>query len=456
MSVNRRNILALAAAALPGAALTRAQAAPAPLSASFAALGLDATHFGLRPGSPDDQSGKAQAAIDAAARRQAPLVFPPGIYRLSNLNLPPTAQLVGVRGATRFVSAQTGALLTSTGASHVTLSGIQFDGLDRPSAGRGGMVHFENARALKISDCEFVRAGGAALHCFASDGEITGNHFGDVDTAIHSLDARGLVILSNNIAGAANNGIQVWRSEEGEDGTIVAGNRIENVSNRSGGSGQYGNAVNIFRAGNVIVRGNHIAHCAFSAVRGNAASNLHIEGNAVTDAREVALYAEFGLEGALISGNSVDGAAIGISVTNFNHGGRLAVVQGNLIRNLLAQRPAGTDPNDGAGIGIAVEADSAVTGNTIENAPFAGMILGYGRYLRDVAATGNVVRRAGYGIGVSVARGAGSALIANNMLAECARGAVVGMDRSRVVTGDLMHGGSERFAHITLAANTTR
>ena len=38
----------------------------------------------------------------------------------------------------------------------------------------------------------------------------------------------------------------------------------------------------------------------------------------------------------------VDGAALGISVTNFNEGGRLAVVQGNLIRNLKTKRPAGT------------------------------------------------------------------------------------------------------------------
>ena len=34
-------------------------------------------------------------------------------------------------------------------------------------------------------------------------------------------------------------------------------------------------------------------------------------------------------------------AAIGIAVTNFNQGGRLAVVQGNLIRNLSNKRPAG-------------------------------------------------------------------------------------------------------------------
>ena len=86
----------------------------------------------------------------------------------------------------------------------------------------------------------------------------------------------------------------------------------------------------------------------------------------------------------------------------------------------LPKRPAGTDPGDGAGIGIAVEADTAVTGNVIENAPTAGMMLGWGHHLRDVAATGNVVRTADIGIGVSVATGAGTALIANNMIADVA------------------------------------
>ena len=54
-----------------------------------------------------------------------------------------------------------------------------------------------------------------------------------------------------------------------------------------------------------------------------------------------------------------------------------------------------------------MEADTAVTGNVIENAPTAGIYLGWGRYQRDVSATGNIVRGAGVGIAVSVAAGAG-------------------------------------------------
>jgi hypothetical protein len=59
--------------------------------------------------------------------------------------------------------------------------------------------------------------------------------------------------------------------------------------------------------------------------------------------------------------------------------GRLAAVQGNLIRNPVPQRPARTDPNDGACIGI------GVTRWVAENAPHAGITAGAGRDLRDVA-----------------------------------------------------------------------
>ena len=123
-------------------------------------------------------------------------------------------------------------------------------------------------------------------------------------------------------------------------------------------------------------------------------------------------------EGAVIANNIVDGAALGVSVTNFNKGGRLAVVQGNLIRNLVGRRPPGTDPNDSAGIGIGVEADTAVTGNVVENAANAGIAAGWGHYLRDVAISSNVIRGADYGITVSVAPGAGAAVIADNLIAE--------------------------------------
>jgi uncharacterized secreted repeat protein (TIGR03808 family) len=464
MPLDRRRFLRFtAAAAANSTAVTSAHGAPAqtpspaPQRGPIASLGLDAAQFGVRAGSPDDQSRALQRALDEATRSRTPLALSPGVYRVGAIKLAGGAQLIGVRGATKLVFTEGPSLFASEDSDHVTLSGLVLDGFRRKLANGRGLIHVENARNLRITDCEIASAGGNAIQCRAVDGEISTTTITDAaDAALHALDSRGLLIARNTITGAGNNGIQVWRSDAGDDGTIVVDNRIEGVLNVSGGSGQYGNAINVFRSGNVTVRGNRIRNCAFSAVRGNAASNIVIEGNSISDVREVALYAEFGFQGALIANNNVDGAALGVSVTNFNDGGRLAVVQGNIIRNLLIKRPAGTDAGDGAGIGIAVEADATVTGNVIENAPTAGITLGFGSYLRDVAATGNVVRRTDIGIGVSVSPGAGTALIANNVIAEAARGAIVGLDRNRIVTGDLMKGGGERYANLTLSGNRTR
>ncbi len=55
------------------------------------------------------------------------------------------------------------------------------------------------------------------------------------------------------------------------------------------------------------------------------------------------------------------------------------------------------------------------------------MQLGWGPYLRDVAATGNVIRRAPVGIAVTVVEGAGSAVISDNLISGATDGAIVGM-----------------------------
>ena len=67
-----------------------------------------------------------------------------------------------------------------------------------------------------------------------------------------------------------------------------------------------------------------------------------------------------------------------------------------------------------------------------------------------------VADKADIGIAVSVAPGAGNALIANNVIADVLRGAVIGTDRRRIVTGDLTKGGAERYAHLSLAGNRAR
>jgi uncharacterized secreted repeat protein (TIGR03808 family) len=455
MDFNRRHLIGASAAGVAGALAMPADAArAAPLTS---ALGRDATQYGVRPGSPDDQTRVLQRAIDEAARAQVPLALPPGTYRTGMLRLQSGTQLVGVRGATRLVFTGGVSMLQGEGANSIGLVNITLDGGNIALPARRGLLHCLGGRDIRITDCEISGSGGNGIWFEQISGDISGNIIGNTaSTAIVSFDAQGLIVSRNTITGTSDNGIEILRTAIGDDGSQVLDNRIEDIKAGPGGSGQYGNAINAFRAGNVIVRGNRIRNCDYSAVRGNSASNIQITGNSVSDVREVALYSEFAFEGAVIANNTVDGAALGVSVCNFNEGGRLAVVQGNIIRNLLPKRPIGTAPDDDAGVGIYFEADTAVSGNVIENAPSFGIVAGWGKYLRDVAISGNVIRNCFVGIGVSVVSGAGTALVNNNMISETPRGAVVGLDHARPVTADLSADGAQRFAQVTVGTNAVR
>jgi len=455
MDVNRRHLVGASAAGFAGALAM----SPEPLRAAplTSLLGRDATQYGVKPGSPDDQTRSLQRAIDEAARVQMPLALPPGVYRTGMLRLQNGSQLVGVRGATKLVFTGGASMFLGEGAGRVGLTALTLDGAGIPLPQRRGLVHCLGGRDIRITDCDIASSGGNGIWFEQVSGDISGNIFTNIaTTAVVSFDALGLIVARNTILGTNDNGIEILRTAIGDDGTLVLDNRIEDVKAGPGGSGQYGNAINAFRAGNVIVRGNRIKNCDYSAVRGNSASNIQIVGNSVSQVREVALYSEFAFEGAVIAGNTVDGAALGVSVCNFNEGGRIAVVQGNIIRNLVPKRPIGTAPDDDAGIGIYVEADTSVTGNVIEKAPAFGIIAGWGKYLRDVAITGNVIRNSFIGIGVSVVPGAGTALVHSNMIAEAPRGAVVGLDHARPVTTDLTTDGAQRYAQIAVGPNAVR
>jgi uncharacterized secreted repeat protein (TIGR03808 family) len=314
MTLQRRELLVWSSAAT---AAMGAEAHAAPISV----FGLDATHLGVRTGSSEDQSAALQMAINRAAAARVPLALPPGTYRGGSLRLPSGAELVGIRGATRLVFSGGPSLLAAEHAEHVAVTNLTLDGGARPLPQNHGLVHFEETRSMRIADCAILASGGYGVRLAAVEGEITGSIIADAaDVAILSSDAQGLSIRRNVITNAGNNGVQLLRGAQGHDGTQVLDNRIDDTRNRSGGSGQYGNAINAHRAGDVMVRGNLVRRCAFSAVRGNSTWNIQIVGNTVHEAGETALYSEFGFEGAVIANNIVDGAQTGVSVTNFNEG----------------------------------------------------------------------------------------------------------------------------------------
>jgi uncharacterized secreted repeat protein (TIGR03808 family) len=442
-----------ATAAMPERSAAAPASASASASASPSALGLDAAQMGVRAGSADDQSAALQRAIDRAAAARVPLVLPPGVYRTGALKLPAGAQIVGMRGATRLVYGGGPSLIRAEHADNILLTGLTLDGMGRALPPREGLLHIEACRGVRIVDCAILGAGGNGIMLATVAGEVAGTTIADAaDVALFTYDALGLTISRNIIANAGNNGIQMIRSAPGHDGTLVLDNRIENTRNRAGGSGEFGNAINAHRAGDVIVRGNLIRRCAFSGIRGNSASNIQIIGNTVHQAGETALYSEFAFEGAVIAQNIVDGAETGVSVTNFDEGGRLAVVQGNILRN-LKPKDANPPPDGLWGVGINVEADTTVSANVVENAHDAGIAVGWGSFLRDVAVTGNVVRQASIGIAVSVVPGSRSALISANVVTGFRRGAIVGMDHARPITGDLAKDGAQPHAHLSITGN---
>ena len=198
MDVNRRHLIGITAAGAGALATSPPAAAAQPISV----LGRDATHYGLRPGSPDDQTKILQRAIDDAARAQAPLALPPGVYRTGQLRLPNGAQLVGVRGATRLVFTGGASMVTSEGSGSLGLHGLVLDGGSIALPARRGLVHCLGGRDIRISDCEIVASGGNGIWLENVAGDISGNIISKVAaTAIVSFDAKGLTVTAQHDPG---------------------------------------------------------------------------------------------------------------------------------------------------------------------------------------------------------------------------------------------------------------
>jgi len=449
--LNRRTFLL-------GAAATTAAGLPAQAKMEVAELrgSLDASHFGARPGAVDDQSRVLQLAIDQATSENRPLFIPPGHYHVSNLNLPSRAQLVGIPHETRLVYQGGGHFLLSEKADRVALEGLVIDGSNRLLADyASGLVHFVDVKKVSITNCEISGSSANGLSLERCGGRIERSTItGATSAAIYSMGATGLAIRDNEIGNCANGGILVHRWTEGDDGTIITGNRIEDIFARDGGTGQNGNGINVFRAHNVIVANNRVNNCAFSAIRANAGSNVQITSNNCLHSGETGIYSEFAFQGAVISGNVVDGAANGISVVNFREGGRLATVTGNLVRNMTTIGPYTSEP-PGFGTGIAAEGDTTVTGNVVESVPLYGLALGWGPHLRNVTATGNVIRNAYVGIAVTVVEDSGPALIANNVIQETTEAAIAGYRWVERATGDLAKEDASDYPSLTIANNVS-
>lgn len=437
--LSRRSTLKLLSCAVFGATLrsrASAEALRGPLDP-----GIDATHEGLSPGSPNDQSEAFARALAKAEAEGRPLFLPPGRYEAGDVGLPKNTHVIGIpgRSSVRFRGGST--LFRARNAGMVRLEGLTFDGGGLPLETGAGLLDAEDVADFILDDCTFVASGGAGAKLRDCSGRIENCRVATVGTVGLWLDqSRGMRVSGNVVEDCGDTGILVSRDAEGEDGSIVTGNRVSRIRADSGGAGQNGNGINLDKANGVIVADNRVDDCAFSAIRCFSSDTISVTDNICTRSGEMALYVEFAFEGAIVSNNLIDGGNGGISFANFfEHGGRLGVCSGNIVRNIRGG-PTYPDGNLQIGAGIAAEADVAIAGNVVEDAVW-GLQLGWGPYLRDVTATGNVIRRTKIGIAVSVVEGAGPAVISDNLISEAEQGAILGMRWDQIATGELVEGG---------------
>ncbi|MFD0986733.1 TIGR03808 family TAT-translocated repetitive protein [Methyloligella solikamskensis] len=444
MPLDRRDLMLGgfgAGLALSASAATAADTSDAPAPQST---------FDIVPaGGELDQSATLQVAIQNAASSGTVLTLPAGIYAVGGLDLPSGIAIQGVPGRTVLKLSGADFILKANGADGVSLNGLILDGDDQPLPQDAALFEAKETRHLEIANCRVFNSAENGIALQACGGRIAFCEIGKIaKTGLFSNDAVGLEIAHNTVRDCGDNGIQVWRSEPGDDGTLIHANRIQRIEAKSGGSGQYGNGINIFRAGAVVVSNNRIADCAYSAVRDNTGKNCQILGNSCSRLGETAIFVEFAFDGAVIANNVIDTASSGISVTNFNKGGHLAVVQGNLVRNLFFRKGTGS-----GGIGIAAEADCSVTGNVVERSPGYGLFFGWYSYLRDIAATGNLIRNCHIGIGVSADGEAGFALITDNMISGSKDGAIRAMNGPKPIGPDLAASSAESFRNLAVYSN---
>lgn len=411
---------------------------------------VDAAAFGFGGETGEDQSPALQAAIDAAAALRQPLYLGPGLYDVHDIAIRRPVSILG-SGDTVLRLGRGSAIFRLENCENVVLDGLRFEA-GGSAESESALVDIVNARRVAIRNCILTHLAGTGIRAHAMQGAIEHCDLFDIgDTAIFSTDSGGIDLVGNSIARCGNGAIRIWRNSAGSDGSRVIGNRISAIDWKSGGNGQNGNGINVFRAADVSVAGNHLVGCAFSAIRLNASNNCQVSDNYCYDSGEVSIFSEFGFSGSIIRNNFIEGGAAGISMTNFDHGGQRAICQGNIVRNLKDRSL--TNP-DTVPYGIAAEADAVLTGNIVEAVPGAGIQVGWGPYLRDVLVSNNLVRDCALGIVVSVAPGAGHALVSGNIVSASRRHAIVGARWDEIVSTDLP-ADAGAYANIRVEGNST-
>lgn len=391
-----------------------------------------------------------QAVFDFARSQGRPLFFQPGQYDsgattvLTSNGGGKPLQVRAVPGSVTFRFTGTGTFLTITGQSQVCFEGIVFYGDNRPLAdfvpGRPALIAVSSgAKDVSFEKCQITYSPGIGIYIASSaDALIRDTFLSNHSIGIWSENAS-VSALSNSLSEMKNNGIAVWRDTITGDNSTISGNFINGVDTVDGGTGQNGNGISVFRASGVSITNNRIISTKYSAIRCNGGGLFNISNNNIWNARETAIFVEapgagIDLTGAIVSNNSIDYVGGGINVANsgqFNDGtSRSVIVEGNRISNAVDNPipDAGYWPPSTGGGGMSVEQDCVVSGNLIDGAALVGIQAGINSATRDLVVTGNLVRNAPIGIGISndaVTGSTGSVVVSGNIVRNASVGGIV-------------------------------
>ena len=451
MVMDRRGLILSGLGIGAGAAVLSAGQRPLEARSPNASSSVSFLEFRPDPNNQSNHTAALQSAIDSAAKSGRQLFIPPERYVVHGLRLSDNSHLAGIPGRSILSLKGGRPLLSGQDIANVRLDGLVLEGEGREAGDAGdanaALLELSQISELLIRACSVRNCPGNGVHLQSSAGCIADNSFADAGRAgLIVTDSERLEVLHNHFEKCGASGIEIRRSTPGYDGSIISMNRIENIGLMGKARTEGGNGIMVRNGASVTVSGNHIRHCAQSAIRAEAGSNCQITGNSCDHLGGIAIWATGNLGGALISHNLVDQAATGISVSAAGDDDAAAVIQGNFVRN-LAKR------GESEGIGIFVEAAAIVTGNMIDTAAFAGLLLGWGNTRNNLSASANVIRNAPIGIGISADPDAGYAAVMNNMITGSRNGAIRAMDGGKPLGPDLSRQSAESYRNMAVFAN---
>lgn len=369
----------------------------------------------------DDRSAALQAAINRATRAGRPLYLGPGRYEVSNINLPDGCRIVGVPGRTVVVYAGGGRLFHCDGGRTLAIDGLSIDGCNRALADDDdGLLSLAFVEDVRLDRIEVIGSSGHGIALARSSGRVNDCRVsGARGCGIVSTEGDSLTIADSTVADSRG-GIHLRRWTPGDDGSTLSGNRLTGIG---------GAAIRLSGAGNVRISGNDIRTIAGPAIIADALS----PATAVSD-------------------NAIDGASLGIALCGGSDA-RLSLVDGNRVRNIVGSGNAVLTEGRADGVGIHLETHGTLTGNAVETVSRLGLSLGWGATLGNVVASGNVIRAAAAGIGVSVMAPDAATVVTGNLLVGVPDGAVRGMRYADYATDDLTRVGAATIPGLVVGDN---